>query len=258
LFQPKELALLFELSVHIKMSNYNDYCSGRKKRTIQQLPIPARKGHNAILNSKYLEDIVDAIGSWCCQRLVIVHSKALDENTDVVKKLQEKLGCFVVGTKSGVGAHSPYEDVLGITKMLDEKEADCLISIGSSSYSDASKIARLMQANLAKDNVTVDAMEALVDQEKGKADGLRNPMTKLILVPTSLSASEWNNNSSATNPHTHKKQHFASEHAAPNLILCDPEVASTSPRKLWLSSGMRAVDHCVETVRSNLRRNLFE
>jgi alcohol dehydrogenase class IV len=153
------------------MSNYNDYCSGRRKRTIQQPPVPARKGHNAILKSKYLEDIVDAIGSWSCQRLIIVHSKALDENTDVVKKLKEKLGSFVVGTKSGVGAHSPYEDVLDITKMLDEKETDCVISIRSSSYSDTSKIARLLQTNLARANLTVDAMEA---RQPRKGQGRRS------------------------------------------------------------------------------------
>jgi alcohol dehydrogenase class IV len=230
------------------MSSYSHYSSHGAKRTIQQLPIPARKGHNAILNSKYLEDIVIAIGEWSCRRVLLVHSKALDENTDVVKRLTEKLGSFIVGIKSGVGAHSPYEDVLDIVKMLIDTEADCLVSIGSSSYSDASKIARLMQANLDPGNLTVEAMEGLVDQDKGKAVDLKDPKVKLILVPTSLSASEWNSNSSATNPNTHKKQHFASEHAAPDLILLDPEVASTSPRKLWLSSGMRAVDHCVETM----------
>jgi alcohol dehydrogenase class IV len=228
------------------MSNYSDY--GCKRRTIQQLPVPARKGHNAILNSNYLEDIISALGSWSCERILIMHSKALGENTDVVEKLKEKLGPFVVSTKSGVGAHSPYEDVLEIARLLHEKKADCLISIGSSSYSDASKIARLMHANLAQDNLTAEAMEALVDQGEGSAADLKDPTIKLILVPTSLSASEWNNNSSATTPQTKKKQHFASEHAAPDLILLDPEVASTSPRKLWLSSGMRAVDHCVETV----------
>lgn len=92
-----------------------------------------------------------------------MHSKALGENTDVVERLKEKLGSFVVGTKSGVGAHSLYEDVLEIAKLLREKKADCMISIGSSSYSDACKIARLMYANLAPDNLTVEAMEALVD-----------------------------------------------------------------------------------------------
>ncbi|KAI4950614.1 hypothetical protein J4E91_004499 [Alternaria rosae] len=201
-----------------------------------------------MLNSKYLDDSANAIATWNCQRILIVHSKALGENTNIVKRLKEKLGPLVVGMKSGVGAHSPYEDVLEITRLFHEKEADCLISIGSSSYSDACKIARLMHANLAPGDLTVEAMEALVDQEKGSAVDLKDPTTKLILVPTSLSASEWNNNSSATNPQTKKKQHFASEHAAPELILLDPEVASTSPRKLWLSSGMRAVDHCVETL----------
>lgn len=237
------------------MSDYSDYGTGRNKRTIQQLPIPSRKGHNAILNSKYLEDIVIAIGEWSCQRVLLVYSTSLDENTDVIKNLKDKLGSFIVETKSGVGAHSPYGDILDITKLLKEKDADCLISIGSSSYSDACKIARLMQANLDAKNLTVEEMEALVDQEKGKAESLRDPQIRLILVPTSLSASEWNNNSSATNPNSHKKQHFASHHAAPDLILLDPEVASTSPRKLWLSSGMRAVDHCVETV-SNIKYEL--
>ena len=219
-----------------------------QKQIIQQLPIPSRKGRNAILNSTYLEDIVSALGEWSCQRAVVVHSKALDSSTDVIQKLRHKLGFLIVATKSGVGAHSPYDDVLEITKILHENEADCLISIGSSSYSDACKIARLMHTNIAPNNLTVDAVEALVDQEKGYAEHLKDPSIKLILVPTSLSASEWNHASSATNPKTHKKQHFGSENAMPDIILLDPEVASTAPRKLWLSSGMRAVDHCVETM----------
>ena len=180
--------------------------------------------------------------------MVLVYSKALDANTDVVKKLKQKLGHFIVGKRAGVGAHSPYSDVLEITKLLNEQEADCLLSIGSSSYSDASKLARLMQTNLDPQNLTPEAMESLVDEEKGTVDNLIDPKVRLILVPTSLSASEWNNKSSATSPTTQKKQHFASANAAPDLILLDPEVASTSPRKLWLSSGMRAVDHCVETM----------
>jgi alcohol dehydrogenase class IV len=225
------------------------YCTSQHgKRTIQQLPIPARKGHNAILKADYIEDIIRAIGEWSCERVVLVYSKALDANTEVVSKLQEKLGHFVVGKKAGVGAHSPYHDVLEITNLLNETRADCLLSIGSSSYSDACKIARLMQTNLASQDLTLEAMEALVDQEKGTVDDLKDPTTRLILVPTSLSASEWNNKSSATSPTTQKKQHFSSPNAAPDLILLDPEVASTSPRKLWLASGMRAVDHCVETM----------
>lgn len=152
-------------------------------------------------------------------------------------------------TKSGVGAHSPYHDVISISQLLHDYNADCLIGVGSSLYSDACKIARLLHATLDR-STSIDSVEALVDQEKGLANEktLKDPKVKLILVPTSLSASEWNHVSSATNPQTHKKQHFATKNAAPDLILLDPEVASTSPRQLWFSSGMRAVDHCVETL----------
>jgi alcohol dehydrogenase class IV len=99
---------------------------------------------------------------------------------------------------------------------------------------------------------TVEDMEGLVDRETGVTGGtapLKDPNVKLITVPTSLSASEWNSISSATNL-SGKKQHFGSftGNTAPNLILLDPEVASTAPEQLWLSSGLRAVDHCVETM----------
>jgi alcohol dehydrogenase class IV len=230
------------------MSDSHSYPSRREKRTIQQLPISERKGHDAIINATYLSDIAAALGAWSCKRVVLVHSKALDNSTNVVKKLQEKLVPLIVGTKSGVGAHSPYDHVLEIAALLQDNDADCLISIGSSSYSDACKIARLLQTNLDPSNMTVQAMECLVDQQQGNAENLKDPKVRLILLPTSLSASEWNNVSSATNLQTHKKQHFSSTNAAADLILLDPEVASTAPRKLWLSSGMRAVDHCVETM----------
>jgi hypothetical protein len=78
-------------------------------------------------------------------------------------------------------------------------------------------------------------MEALLGQEKSvapqekmkKAEGV-----KLILVPTSLSASEWNYTASCTN-RAGKKQHFSLlGGGAPDLILMDLWVARTSPETL--------------------------
>lgn len=223
-----------------------------QKQTIQQLPLSSREGRYAIINSTYLDDIDEALSKWKSERAVLVHSKTLGSSSEIVEKLQERLGPRIIATKCGVGAHSPYKDVLEITKLIHENHADCLISIGSSSYSDACKIARLMHTNLAPDKYTVDAMEALIDQDRGNTSNLNDPKVRMIAVPTSLSASEWNHISSATNPKTHKKQHFESENGMPDLILLDPVVAATAPRTLWLSSGMRAVDHCVETMCNKL------
>lgn len=34
----------------------------------------------------------------------------------------------------------------------------------------------------------------------------------------------------------------------PQLVILDPELTSTTPDSVWLSTGIRAVDHCVETL----------
>ena len=34
----------------------------------------------------------------------------------------------------------------------------------------------------------------------------------------------------------------------PQLVALDPELAKTTPDSIWLSTGVRAVDHCVETL----------
>ena len=224
--------------------------TGLEKCRIQQLPLEKSKGHDAIFNSSYLEDIPAELASWKANRIVLAFSKSLDAQTDVIKNLEARLGDIIVAKKSGVGSHSPYGDVIDIANLLHTNQADCLISIGSSSYSDACKIATLMHATLPPGFTEAD-MEALVDQETGITWNVKPPTVKLIVVPTSLSASEWNAVSSATNSER-KKQHFGTPEASPDLILLDPEVASTSPKMLWLSSGVRAVDHCVETMCNKL------
>jgi alcohol dehydrogenase class IV len=123
------------------------------------------------------------------------------------------------------------------------------IEVGSGSYNDACQIARLMATTLPPDFTGSD-MEALIDQKRGRAnidEGVQAPKAKLILVPTSLSAGEWNSISSCSNS-AGKKQHFGHPSAAAELILLDPAIASTSPDELWLASGVRAIDHCVETI----------
>lgn len=220
------------------------------KNRVQQFDVPSRKGYDAIFDASYLEDISAQLQAWKSKRVLLVVSKALDSNTPIAQDLEKTLGDLVVDRKAGVGSHSPYADVIDIAHRIQDHQADCVISLGSSSYSDACKIARLLAESMPA-GFGADDMEGLVDEEEGAApqDALGRPETvRLILVPTSLSASEWNSVSSCTNEGG-KKQHFGSwEHGAPDLILLDPRVASTSPERLWLSSGVRAVDHCVEIM----------
>jgi len=219
-----------------------------KKATIQQYDIPERKGHEAIFDASYLDDIQTYISKWQSQRIILVVSKGLYTSYDHVQRLEKVLGDRLAGKKLGVGSHSPYKDVIEIAHLLQEHNADCLISLGSGSYNDASKIAVYLQTSMPT-HFSANDMEASIDQTRGF--GYLTPATaKLILVPTSLSAGEWNGTGSCTNSRG-KKQHYGLQNhcdGGADLIVCDPELASTAPEKLWLSSGVRCIDHCVETV----------
>ncbi|KIV84132.1 hypothetical protein PV11_06105 [Exophiala sideris] len=189
------------------------------KDRVQQLDIDSRKGCDAIFNANFLEDIPEALLQWGCSRVLLVASKSLASNTDRISALQSTLNSKLVHTKLGVGSHSPYADVRDIGMHIQQLQIDCVVSIGSCSYSDASKIACLLAANL-EPGFGLDDMEALVDKHRGIADHKDG-----------------------------KKQHFGHwDQGQPDLILLDPELASTSPERLWLSSGIRCVDHCVEIL----------
>lgn len=87
-----------------------------QKQTTTQLPLRDRHDKHVTFNATYLTDVAAAIEQWRCSRTVLVVSRALDQNTDKIRRLEESLGETVVGKQIGVEAHSPYADVLSIAK----------------------------------------------------------------------------------------------------------------------------------------------
>ena len=52
----------------------------------------------------------------------------------------------------------------------------------------------------------------------------------------------------ATNSLTHHKHSFQHPSMGPRIIILDPELSITTPLRVWLSTGIRAVDHCIEAL----------
>lgn len=70
----------------------------------------------------------------------------------------------------------------------------------------------------------------------------------IVCVPTTLSAGEYNPIAGGTNDNTmHKQLGRDPSYPGPKIIIWDAELAMTTPVRVWLSTGMRAVDHCVES-----------
>ena len=68
----------------------------------------------------------------------------------------------------------------------------------------------------------------------------------IISVITSLSGGEYSSIAGVTRDSDHMKFQFSFPLRGPSLIILDPIIALTTPLKIWLGSGMRALDHCIE------------
>jgi alcohol dehydrogenase class IV len=72
----------------------------------------------------------------------------------------------------------------------------------------------------------------------------------IICIPTSLSGGEYSSIAGGTEDQSREKHLFKHNSLMPSLVILSPQLAQTTPQITWLSSGVRSVDHCIETLGS--------
>jgi maleylacetate reductase len=85
---------------------------------------------------------------------------------------------------------------------------------------------------------------SVIDGTKAVARELGYP--KQVAVPTTLSGAEWAHRVGVTDEAAGRKGGFTNPSAVPQVVILDPEATLFTPEKLWLSTGIRALDHAVE------------
>lgn len=67
-------------------------------------------------------------------------------------------------------------------------------------------------------------------------------------MPTTLSGAEYTRFGAATDPENNLKIQFSHPDMYTSLIVLSAELCASTPDWVWLSTGVRSVDHCVETL----------
>ncbi|SMR57901.1 unnamed protein product [Zymoseptoria tritici ST99CH_3D1] len=183
--------------------------------------------------------------TFSASRVYIIASASLSRNTDYVKRLQKALSNKVVGTRYGMKPHTLWSEILEVTKEAIDLNVDLLITLGAGSLTDGAKVIALAIANKAQTFSDLDTLHAGDDWTAQRHD-LRPPTIPIISVPTSLSGGEYSFLGGATNDQTHHKHGFGHPTKGPALVILDPTLTATTPPSVWLQSGVRAIDHCVE------------
>ncbi|EON66042.1 hypothetical protein W97_05285 [Coniosporium apollinis CBS 100218] len=155
----------------------------------------------------------------------IITGASLANKTSLVRQVENLLGSdHHAGTFPNIGQHAPVAQLDEATEIVKKDDSiDTLISIGGGSPIDSAK-----------------AISYRVNERLGK-------FLFHITIPTTLSAAECTFIAGYTKEDGTKTGIIHPE-IVPHVIIYDSKFALETPPKLWLSTGMRAMDHAMEIM----------
>lgn len=157
-------------------------------------------------------------------RVFIVTGQTLATKTPVIRQLEVLLGEHHAGTFAGIKQHGEAAGVDEAFAMVSANSSiDTILSVGGGSPIDAAKVVSFR-----------------INEQRGS-------FLSHITIPTTLSAAECTPGGGFTR-HDGTKVGFMAAGMGVSAIFYDPAFARHTPRKLFLGSGMRAVDHAVESI----------
>ena len=155
----------------------------------------------------------------------IITGSSLATRTDIIKQVEDLLTSHAhAGTFSKIGQHAPIAQLDEATKAVEnDSSIDTIISIGGGSPIDSAK-----------------AISYRVHEKTGS-------FLHHIAIPTTLSAAECTFTAGYTSEDG-VKTGVRDPRIVPTVVIYDASFAIHTPEKLWLSTGIRALDHAVESM----------
>ena len=194
------------------------------------------------------EALADEVRRAGAQRVFVTTTRSIT-NGALVARIVAALGERFAGKFDAIAAHSPREAVIAGAQALRASRADLVVAIGGGSVIDATKV---MLLALWRGVQNVDQLSAQAGVRGGanpepSAWSADPQSLRIIAIPTTLSAAEFYSNAGVTDMQRHVKQMYTHPLAVPKAVILDPVATLETPIDLLLSTGMRAVDHAVES-----------
>ncbi len=180
-------------------------------------------------------------------RIFVTSTRSLARLDDgPLQKLVAALGPMHAGTYTEISAHSPREDVIAGARAARASQADLLVALGGGSVIDATKAMQLCLWLGLETPAAMEPYRAGTARERVAVPLPADPI-RMIAVSTTLSASDFTSVAGVTDSVTKSKQTFVHRLLAPRSVVLDPGATLHTPLWLLFATGIRSVDHAVES-----------
>jgi maleylacetate reductase len=157
-------------------------------------------------------------------RVALVTTRSLLAEDHLLGEVRKALGEVEVPVTAVISQHSPVAQIEELVERASEAEVDGMVSFGGGSPIDAAKIVSVMVAD-----------------RRGQPD--RALMH--VAIPTTLSVAELGLGAGYTDENGDKAG-ARDPRLQADCVIYDSHLTLATPLALWLTTGIRAVDHAVE------------
>jgi 3-oxoacid CoA-transferase len=159
-----------------------------------------------------------------CDRVALVTTRSVMDHTDLIGRLRESLGSSSLELTAVVRQHAPLAEVEDAVERVAGSQAQAVVSLGGGSPIDTGKVVAVKVA----------------ERRGSAARALPH-----VAIPTTLSVAELAAGAGVTDE-SGNKVGYRGARLIPDAVIYDAELTLATPPWLWLSSGIRALDHAVE------------
>tara|TARA_B100000029_G_scaffold177072_1_gene174418 strand:+ start:5648 stop:6853 length:1206 start_codon:yes stop_codon:yes gene_type:complete len=182
------------------------------------------------------------------KRVLVLSGKSVAEKANSVKRIVDGLGDMSVGVYSGLVQRAPLSTAVEAANLAVANNADTLVGVGGSTISDA---ARMIAVMMAEGINTVEQLRRMGEEQhmmlEPNLDGKELPLQ--VSIPTTLSAGEFNmGGGNVLDDAAGHKIRVRHPRLYSDLIVLDSAMTEGTPDWLWLSTGVKALDHCIERL----------
>ncbi len=193
------------------------------------------------------EALVRQMDRLRASRAFLMVSGTLRRETDEIEKIRRALGSRCAAIFDAMPQHTPREAVIAASEQARAANADLIVTVGGGSITDGAKAVQLCLANDVRTVEAIDTIRAV----KGVSPPMNAPRVRQLSVPTTIAGGEFSAIAGVTNVATRVKEMLRHELTMPRAVILDPAISLHTPEWLFLSTGIRAVDHCVEGICSH-------
>jgi maleylacetate reductase len=202
-----------------------------------------------VFGSDAFNNVAQLSDEFGARRVFVILSETLSNNSTVKADLERHFKNKIVGWQIGMPQHMPRPAVLKVAETVQLLKADQLLCIGGGSIIDSAKMIQLCLSQNIQNTVEFEQYASSVDMNGTSFQpSIADQTIRTICVPTTLSGAEFTGRAGSVDPLTGHKQIYIHKNFAPQVVVLDPNMTLNTPLDLWFSSGIRAIDHAVESL----------